>query len=185
MVRFSSLPRAKTHVEGFVHARGTCSFLAVASRHVDLKVEFKVRIRELVMVQRKNGLTTIGQIAEIVGVATSTLRYYEREGLLKPVDRSPAGYRLYDSNGVEQLRFIRSAQAVGFTLEDIRALLSLDERTSCKQVQAIIDERLADAAGRIAELRSVQRTLNRALNRCRKSRKGCPVLTDLRRTDDG
>ena len=135
------------------------------------------------MVQHKNGLTTIGRIAEAVGVATSTLRYYEREGLLKPVERSPAGYRLYDATGVEQLRFIRSAQGVGFSLGDIKALLSLDGRTSCKEVQAMIEERLADVAGRIAQLRSVQRTLNLALNRCRKSRKGCPVLTDLRKTD--
>ena len=135
------------------------------------------------MDSRKNGLTTIGQIAEAVGVATSALRYYEREGLLKPTGRSPAGYRLYDRNAVEQLRFIRSAQSVGFSLQDIKALLALDDRTSCKQVQGMIEERLADIARRIAELVSVQRTLNQALKRCRKSRKGCPVLTDLRKAE--
>lgn len=135
------------------------------------------------MVSRENGLATIGQIAKSVGVATSTLRFYEHEGLLKPADRSPAGYRLYDSSAVERLRFIRSAQSVGFSLEDIKAFLALDERTSCKQVQGMIEERLADVARRIAELKSVQRTLNQALNRCRKSRTGCPVLTDLRKTD--
>ena len=130
-----------------------------------------------------DGLTTIGQIADAVGVATSTLRYYEREGLLTPADRSPAGYRLYDLNSVERLQFIRSAQSVGFSLEDIKALLALDERTSCKQVQGMIEERLADVARRIAELKRVQRTLQKALNRCRKSRRGCPVLSDLRGTD--
>ena len=133
--------------------------------------------------RRKNGLTTIGLIVESAGVATSTLRFYEREGLLEPADRSPAGYRLYDPNAVEQLRFIRSAQSVGFSLEDIKALLALDERTSCKQVQGMIEDRLADVARRIAEVKSVQRTLHKALNRCRKSRRGCPVLSDLRGTD--
>ncbi len=130
----------------------------------------------------ENGLRTIGQIANSVEVATSTLRYYEREGLLTPAARSPAGYRLYDPGAVDQLRFIRSAQSVGFSLEDIKALLALDGRTSCKQVQGMIEQRLGEVARRIAELKSVQRTLSNALNRCRRSRKGCPVLSDLRRS---
>lgn len=129
---------------------------------------------------RNSGLTTIGETARSVGVATSALRYYEREGLLKPAGRSASGYRLYDSAGVDQLRFIRSAQSVGFSLEDIKALLALDEQTSCNEVQGMITDRLADVARRIAELRSVERTLKSALNRCKKSRKGCPVLGDLR-----
>ena len=133
--------------------------------------------------QRKNGLWTIGQIANSVEVATSTLRYYEREKLLTPAARSPAGYRLYDPSAVEQLRFIRSAQSVGFSLEDIKALLALDGRRSCKQVQGMIEQRLGDVVRRIAKLKSVQRTLSSALKRCRKSQKGCPVLTDLRRGD--
>ncbi len=132
---------------------------------------------------RKTGLTTIGEIANAVGVATSTLRYYEREGLLKPAQRSPAGYRLYDPQAVERLRFIRAAQSVGFSLEDIKALLALDERTSCKQVQDLIQARLDVVARRIAELKRMQRTLISAINRCRTSRKGCPVLSDLRTGD--
>lgn len=132
--------------------------------------------------QRNHRLLTIGRIADTVGVATSALRYYEREGLLKPTCRSVSGYRLYDPGAVEQLRFIRAAQSVGFLLADIKALLALDERTSCKQVQGMIGERLADVARRIAELESVQQTLHQALARCRKSRRGCPVLSDLGKT---
>lgn len=130
--------------------------------------------------RRNDGLTTIGHIAGSVGVATSTLRYYEREGLLKPTGRSDAGYRLYDPASVERLRFIRTAQGVGFALEDIKAMLALDARTSCKKVQRVIEDRLAEVAGRVAELKSVERTLKAALKRCRGSRKGCPVLLDLR-----
>lgn len=132
------------------------------------------------MIERENGLTTIGRIASSVEVATSTLRYYERAGLLTPVARSHAGYRLYDPSAVDRLRFIRSAQSVGFSLDDIKALLALDQRTSCKQVQSMIEERLAGIAVRIAELENVQRTLTSALARCKKSRRGCPVLGDLR-----
>ena len=68
-----------------------------------------------------NGLMSIGQLAREAGVAATALRYYEREGVLAPTVRSRAGYRLYSREAVEQLGFIRSAQAVGFTLDDIRA----------------------------------------------------------------
>jgi DNA-binding transcriptional MerR regulator len=128
----------------------------------------------------RNGFSTIGQIADAVGVPTSTLRYYEREGLLTPAARSHAGYRLYDPEAVQQLRFIRSAQVVGFSLEHIKALLALDEHTSCRQVQDMIEERLGEITRRIAELRAVQCTLTTALKRCKKSKRGCPVLGDLR-----
>ena len=58
------------------------------------------------------GRLTIGEVARAAGVATTTLRYYEREGLLAPTERSRAGYRLYDDGAVERLAFIRAAQAV-------------------------------------------------------------------------
>ena len=79
---------------------------------------------------------TIGEIAKTVGVATSTLRYYERAGLLAAPARSAARYRVYDEASLQRLRFIRAAQAVGFTLDDIRLLLSLNSDASCRDVQA-------------------------------------------------
>lgn len=68
-------------------------------------------------------LQTIGQLAKQVGVRTSTLRYYETEGLLKPTRRTEAGYRLYDEQAEQTLRFIQRAQRLGFSLDDIRTLL--------------------------------------------------------------
>jgi DNA-binding transcriptional MerR regulator len=68
-------------------------------------------------------LQTIGQLAKAVGLRTSTLRYYEAEGLLHPSDRTEAGYRLYDDEAKQTLRFIQRAQRLGFALADIRALL--------------------------------------------------------------
>ena len=79
---------------------------------------------------------TIGRLASTSGVPATTLRYYEREGLLAATDRSRSGYRLYDEAAVGRLSFIRSAQAVGFTLNDIRELLQLDQDSSCSEVQA-------------------------------------------------
>lgn len=132
---------------------------------------------------RENGLFTIGQAAEAVGVPATTLRYYEREGVLGPAIRSRAGYRLYDAAAVERLEFIRSAQAVGFTLDDIRALLQLDSdgaKTCRSEVQRLLTQRLAEVEKKMKELKRVRAALGRALDRCRASNGECPVMKDLR-----
>lgn len=128
----------------------------------------------------KNELFKIGQIAEQVNVAPSTLRFYEREGLIRPAERSRAGYRLYNQAAVEQVRFIRAGQAIGFSLADIKALLVLDENTSCQQVQDMIQQRLREVETKLANLRRVKSTLSDALGRCRSSNRGCAVVTELR-----
>lgn len=128
-------------------------------------------------------LMTIGEVARTAGVATPTLRYYEREGLLAPTARSRAGYRLYDAEAVDQLRFIRSAQAVGFTLDDIRVLgrLDVESGTSCKaEVRRLLEQRLAEINDKINDLRRVQRALGLALDRCQRSNGECKVLKDIR-----
>lgn len=129
--------------------------------------------------RKQHGLRTIGEVASDVGVAATTLRYYEREGILKPAGRTHAGYRLYDDKAVQQLEFIRAAQTVGFTLEDTRALLQLDGRTSCKKVQEVIKRRLVEVDRKLADLKQLRSTLASALGRCRSSNKGCAVLNDL------
>ncbi len=128
----------------------------------------------------KDKLLTIGQIAAQVGMAASALRFYDREGLIRPTLRSGAGYRLYDSTSMEQLRFIRAGQAIGFSLDDIKALLALDENTSCKQVQEMIELRLSEVKEKLAGLRKVKSTLSDALARCRSSNRGCAVVADLK-----
>ncbi len=129
-----------------------------------------------------NGLLTIGHAAEAAGVAATTLRYYEREGLLRPSSRSHTRYRLYDAEAVERLRFIRAAQAVGFTLDDIRLLLDLnaDDPKVCRsEVQRLLERRLADVKQKMKDLKRVQAVLGRSLDRCRASQGACPVLKDL------
>src|SRR4051812_7515770 len=89
---------------------------------------------------------TIGQLARLAGVPTSTVRFYERAGLLRPDARSGGNYRHYGDAAVGRLRFIRSAQATGFSLGDIRELLSLThaEEAPCDEVLALTKQRLAD-----------------------------------------
>ncbi len=123
---------------------------------------------------------TIGRVAKTLDLPISTLRFYEREGLLTAPDRSKSGYRLYDESAVKRLAFIRSAQAVGFTLEDIRELLRLDEDSSCKKVQTLLSRRLAEVETKLADLNRVRTALSGALEQCRKSRRGCGVLMSLK-----
>jgi MerR family mercuric resistance operon transcriptional regulator len=114
---------------------------------------------------------TIGQLARAAGVPTSTVRYYERIGLLQPAGRTAGNYRLYGKAALERLHFIRAAQATGFALEDIIALLNFqsDDAVVCHEVQVIIEDRLADLEKRMADLRHVQRVLKATLARCRET----------------
>ncbi len=128
-------------------------------------------------------LMTIGQVAQAAGVTTPTLRYYEEEGILSPTTRSRAGYRLYDAQAVEQLRFIRSAQAVGFTLDDIRTLLDLEATgaKSCQaEVQRLLKQRLAEVSEKMKDLKQVQAALGRALDQCQRSKEECAVIKRIR-----
>ncbi len=128
-------------------------------------------------------LLTIGEVARTAGVATPTLRYYEQEGLLSPTTRSRAGYRLYDADAIEQLRFIRSAQAVGFTLDDIRTLGRLEGESgkTCKaEVRRLLAQRLAEVNEKMKDLKRVQTALGQAMDRCRRSNGECKVLKEIR-----
>jgi MerR family mercuric resistance operon transcriptional regulator len=121
---------------------------------------------------------TIGQLADSAGVPTSTVRYYERSGLLKPDERSAGGnYRQYHARSVEKLKFIRSAQAVGLSLKEVADLLRLtDEETSpCDEVMAALRRRLDEVREKLKDLKRIERTLTAALDNCCQS-DGAPSL---------
>ena len=121
---------------------------------------------------------TIGQLAEAAGVPTSTVRYYERANLLEPSGRSPSNYRLYSPSDLERLRFIRAAQATGFTLDDVTKLL---RPAPCGSVQHLIEDRLEEVGERMRELRHVQNVLRGALAECQghAATGRCKVVDDL------
>lgn len=100
----------------------------------------------------------IGELAAAEGLNPRTMRYYERIGLLPPPRRSPAGYRLYGAAEREQLRFIRKAQGVGFTLREIAAILALRRsgRAPCQHVVALLDEKLARVERQLRALAELQ-----------------------------
>lgn len=116
----------------------------------------------------------IGEIARQAGVRTATVRYYERAGLLPKPPRSASGYRLYSPRAVEELVFIRRAQSIGFSLDEIRELLHLSRQGTapCSRVLALTEHHLRAVEDRIRELQSFRKELASALQRWRSSRCG-------------
>jgi DNA-binding transcriptional MerR regulator len=112
---------------------------------------------------------TIGKLAALAAVTPDTLRYYERVGLVPTPMRTDGGYRLYDPALAERIGFIRKAQALGLSLEDVREVLRLaDAGTApCEHVRAALGRRLRDVEVRIAELESLRQALTSALRRSR------------------
>jgi DNA-binding transcriptional MerR regulator len=127
---------------------------------------------------------TIGWLAREAGVPASTVRYYERSRLLRPDGRTDGNYRIYGPEALERLRFIRAAQAIGLTLDDITTLLDFrDGRTApCREVQTLIEERLSELKQRLEQLHHVQTVLHSSLRMCRKTeRRGrCEVIEKLK-----
>ena len=126
---------------------------------------------------------TIGRLAKRAGVNVQTVFYYERRGLLAPASRTEAGYRLFAPEAVRVLRFIKNAQALGFSLEEIARLLRLrvGRRSQCAGVRRRAEARLKIVQDKIASLRAMERALRRLVGTCvRNSTTGaCPILESL------
>ena len=110
----------------------------------------------------------IGTLARRAGVAIDTVRYYEREGLLPAPARLPSGYRDYDDDAVERLRFIRRAKALGFTLGEIQELLQLSARREedMAGMKAAAIQKLADVDAKLAELQRIRQGLTELVESC-------------------
>ena len=130
-----------------------------------------------------NTALTIGTVARRVGVNIDTIRYYEREGLLPEPQRRASGSRSYGEGTIAQLRFIRRAKALGFTLEEIRELLALshDRQLGVKAVKQRARLRLAALDTRIAELQRVRDGLAQLVASCpgHGAPEHCPILRAL------
>ena len=124
---------------------------------------------------------TIGRLAKEAGVPIDTVRYYERNGLLSPAQRSESGYRQYGGIEVRRLRFIRRAKALGFTLEDIRTLLALSDEEDVAKVRAAAQHKVEEVSARIAELERVRTGLQQLIAKCpgHGRAEACPILGAL------
>jgi|GEM_PF-201219 len=124
---------------------------------------------------------TIGGLARAAAMRVSTLRFYERKGLLSPVGRSLSNYRWYDQQSLETADFIKIAYASGFSLADIAELLAPHGAPSqqCERVGHIIEARLNRVRLQIDELRCLEAILKADLKACQMGAPGCAVLTQL------
>ena len=124
---------------------------------------------------------TIGSAAEAAGVGVETVRYYERRGLIPQPGRGLGAIRRYSGGHVNRIRFIKRAQALGFSLEEVSSLLELEDGTDRKSVRRIADERLAETRRRIADLRRIERALSHLLHECESHEKAprCPIIAAI------
>ncbi len=130
-----------------------------------------------------NASITIGELSRQSGVPTSTIRYYEREGLLRAEGRNASNYRVYTSTSVDRLHFIKAGQQSGLSLSDLRILLDFREgdRSSCEQVSEILERRLEQIEAKLEQLATMRGTLQGLLETCHRTNPAdeCPVLRDL------
>lgn len=125
---------------------------------------------------------TIARLARGGGVGVETIRYYQRRGLLRTPERpaggsAGGGIRRYDDNDLQRLRFIRSAQAAGFTLEEIGRLLALDRDGDRAEVRALAEQRIAALDAQIAGLATARDALAKLARQCGAGDGGpCPII---------
>lgn len=129
----------------------------------------------------------IGQLAGASGVNAKMIRYYESIGLIAPAERTHSNYRVYSSNDVHLLKFIRRARSLGFSLPEIDLLLSLWQNThrSSSEVKELALRHIEDLEARILEMQGMVSTLRRVAEHCHgDERPDCPILDDLAQFND-
>jgi MerR family mercuric resistance operon transcriptional regulator len=134
----------------------------------------------------------IGEVARRTGLSIHAIRFYESQRILREPARTESGYRVYSAEAVEDLKFVRKTQELGFSLKEIRELLVLKRRgaEACAHVKALLEEKLAQVRSKKAELEAMEGELSRALAGCRAELRRrnpephdpCPVLAKLGRT---
>lgn len=129
-------------------------------------------------------MLTIGKVAERAQVTADSIRFYEREGLIRPSGKSESGYRLYTEEAIRRIEFIKQAQECGFSLADIRELLELRSTDSacCDDIYRVSVEKKLKLEHKIKALSAMSQALTRLIDMCshdRKSLDECPILGAL------
>ena len=126
---------------------------------------------------------TIGQLARAAGVHVETVRYYQRRALLATPARPAGGIRRYPQAEVARLLFIKRAQEIGFSLDEVRQLLRLERTPGCRDARALAASKLGKVESRIAGLQRVRDALRRLVAQCDASaERDCPIIRTLARS---
>lgn len=124
---------------------------------------------------------TIGRVAKRAGVNVETIRYYQRRGLIAEPDKPHMGYRRYPSDIVKHIRFIKRAQALGFTLNEVAVLLRLEEARACAKTRALAAHKMDVIDQKLTGLTAMRKALAGLVRQCDagRSTKGCPIIQVL------
>ena len=127
---------------------------------------------------------TIGRLAEETGVHFETIRYYQRLGLMATPSRPRGSVRRYGSDAAERLRFIRRAQGLGFSLDEVKLLLDLAVGEHCAETCTLAERKLRVVEDKIAELQRIQAALRKLIRACGAGSEGhgCPIIENLSST---
>lgn len=127
------------------------------------------------------GEMTIGRLAKAAGVNVETIRYYQRRGLIEEPQKPLGGQRRYPGTALDALTFVRRAQQMGFSLEEVKSLMALNRDSGCRDARLIAERKHVVIASRIAQLEEMRIQLDGFIEACKtnKGRKACPLLRDL------
>lgn len=133
---------------------------------------------------KSSPILTIGKVAERAQVTTDSLRFYEREGLIRPAKKTDSGYRLYTQEAIRRIAFIKHAQQCGFSLAEIRELLDLrsDDRSCCDDIYRVAVEKRLQLEQKIKALNAMAHALDGLIEACShdgKSLEECPIVGAL------
>ena len=133
------------------------------------------------MTQKTDAGITIGRLAEASGVHVETIRYYQRLGLMPTPGRQRNSVRRYGEDSVRRLRFIKRAQALGFSLDEVKLLLALSHGEHCAETRALAQQKKQLVGTKIADLRSIEAALGKLIRACGSGRtgRGCPIIDSL------
>lgn len=123
----------------------------------------------------------IGAFAAAAGVNVETIRFYQRKGLLPEPERGYGTIRRYGASDVARVKFVKSAQRLGFSLEEIAGLLTLEDGRHCDDARVVADQKLAEVRARLDDLRRIESALAQLVERCGASRGPitCPLIAAL------
>ena len=124
---------------------------------------------------------TIGRLADEAGVHVETIRYYQRRGLLPQPGKPAQGHRRYAGDALRRVRFIKRAQTLGFTLEEIGSLLELDAAHACAETRELAAHKLQLIAQKLADLQAMRQSLATLVRRCGAGAEdgSCPIIHAL------
>ena len=124
---------------------------------------------------------TIGRVAQAAGVNVETIRYYQRRGLLDEPEKPPGGHRRYAASAARRVNFIKRAQQLGFTLQEVKGLLLLEDGQNCRATRLLAEHKLAVIEARMADLSRMRRLLKGLIVECEEGKRprSCPIITTL------